>query len=192
MNVWKVAFFILSGSIVLLLAFVIYWATSSVETAIPSPKETSLKPSDSVLYVETTAEDFEKMAIKYLAQELKNSSFPVDIEINDAIQISSEIIAFGITVPVSMKFEPVVNEHGNIHLVQSEVNVGSLNLPSSMVLKLMNEAIDFPEWMIIRPDAQEIFVDLSNLSLSSGARVKAKEIDLKNNRILLEIVIPNE
>ncbi len=95
MNVWKVAFFILSGSIVLLLAFVIYWATSSVETAIPSPKETSLKPSDSVLYVETTAEDFEKMAIKYLAQELKNSSLPVDLEINDAIQISSEIIAFG-------------------------------------------------------------------------------------------------
>ena len=93
------------------------------------------------------------MAIKYLAQELKNSSLPVDIEINDAIQISSEIIAFGITVPVSMKFEPVVNEHGNIHLVQSEVNVGSLNLPPSMVLKLMNEAIDFPEWMIIRPDA---------------------------------------
>ena len=44
MNVWKVAFFTLSGSIVLLLAFVIYWATSSVETAIPSPKETSLKP----------------------------------------------------------------------------------------------------------------------------------------------------
>ncbi|RBR28757.1 YpmS family protein [Enterococcus cecorum] len=140
MNVWKVAFFILSGSIVLLLAFVIYWATSSVETAIPSPKETSLKPTDSVLYVETTTEDFEKMAIKYLAQELKSSSLPVDLEINDAIQISSEIIAFGITVPVSMKFDPVVNEHGNIHLVQSEVNVGSLtfsdrSLPSSRNVK---------------------------------------------------------
>ncbi|RBR28758.1 DUF2140 family protein [Enterococcus cecorum] len=76
--------------------------------------------------------------------------------------------------------------------LQAKLSGSSSHLPSSMVLKLMNEAIDFPEWMIIRPDSQEIFVDLSNLSLSSGARVKAKEIDLNNNRIRLEIVIPNE
>ena len=116
----------------------------------------------------------------------------MEIEVNDSIQISSEIVAFGYNVPVLMKFNPVVNEHGNIHLVQSEVNVGSLNLPPSMVLKLLDQAVQFPEWMVIRPDAKEIFVDLSNLTLSSGAKVKAKEIDLKNNQIQLEIVIPNQ
>lgn len=191
MNIWKVAFFLLSGAIILILALFVYWATSPMETAVPPQKETPVQKTDSILYVETTAEDFEKMAIKYLKNELNNSSFPLKVEVNDSIELSSDITAFGITVPVSMKFDPVVNEYGNIRLVQTEVNVGNLNLPPSMVLKLLNEAVHFPKWMIIRPDAEEIFVDLSNLTLASGAKVKAKEIDLKNNRIQLEIIIPN-
>ncbi|NLY80714.1 MAG: YpmS family protein [Lysinibacillus sp.] len=192
MNVWKVAFFVLSGAIVLLLSLVIYWATSPVDTPIAAPHNTIHKSTDSVLYVETTAEDFEKMAMKYLSRELKNSSLPIDVEVNDSIQLFSEIIVFGVTVPISMKFDPVVNEQGNIHLKQREVNVGSLYIPSTMVLKLMDEAIEFPQWMVIRPNEEEIFVDLSNLTLSSGAKVKAKKIDLENNYIQLEVVVPNE
>lgn len=192
MNVWKVAFFVLSGAIVLLLSLVIYWATSPVDTPIAAPHNTIHKSTDSVLYVETTAEDFEKMAMKYLSRELKNSSLPIDVEVNDSIQLFSEIIVFGVTVPISMKFDPVVNEQGNIHLKQREVNVGSLYIPSTMVLKLMDEAIKFPQWMVIRPNEEEIFVDLSNLTLSSGAKVKAKKIDLENNYIQLEVVVPNE
>lgn len=192
MNVWKVAFFVLSGAIVLILSLVIYWATSPVDTPIAAPNHSVAKTTDSTLLVETTAEDFEKMAMKYLKRELKKSSLPVDVEVNDFIQLYSEIIVFGVEVPISMKFEPVVNEHGNIHLKQREVNVGSIYIPPTMVLKLMNEAIEFPGWMVIRPNEEEIFVDLSNLTLSSGAKVKAKKIDLENNYIQLEVVVPNE
>lgn len=192
MNIWKVAFFILSGTIILIAALVIYWATSPMETEIPTPKATESESTDSVLSVETTAEDFEKLAIKYIKQELSSSEIPIDIQVNDSVQLSSEIVAFGYNIPVSMKFNPVVNEQGNIHLVQREVNVGSLNIPPSMVLKLMNQAVQFPNWVTIRPDEKEIFVDLSKLTLTSGAKVKARDIDLANNRIQLEIVIPNQ
>ncbi|QBK25997.1 YpmS family protein [Ureibacillus thermophilus] len=192
MNIWKVAFFILSGTIILIAALVIYWATSPMETEIPTPKATESESTDSVLSVETTAEDFEKLAIKYIKQELSSSEIPIDIQVNDSVQLSSEIVAFGYNIPVSMKFNPVVNEQGNIHLVQREVNVGSLNIPPSMVLKLMNQAVQFPNWVTIRPDEKEIFVDLSKLTLPSGAKVKARDIDLANNRIQLEIVIPNQ
>jgi len=192
MNIWKVAFFTLSGTIILLAALVIYWATSPMETEIPAPKATETESTDSVLSVEMTAEDFEKLAIKYFKKELNHSELPVDIHVDDSVQLSSEIVAFGYNVPVSMKFDPVVNEQGNIHLVQREVNVGSLNLPPSMVLKLLSHAVQFPNWVIIRPDEHEIFVDLSKLTLASGAKVKAKDIDLANNRIQLEIVIPNQ
>lgn len=192
MNIWKVAFFILLGTIILIAALVIYWATSPMETEIPTPKATESESTDSVLSVETTAEDFEKLAIKYIKQELSSSEIPIDIQVNDSVQLSSEIVAFGYNIPVSMKFNPVVNEQGNIHLVQREVNVGSLNIPPSMVLKLMNQAVQFPNWVTIRPDEKEIFVDLSKLTLTSGAKVKARDIDLANNRIQLEIVIPNQ
>lgn len=192
MNFWKFAFLGLIGVIVLVIGTALYWVTAPIDSGLTASEESKVSPTDSVLYVETTAEDFEKLTMKYLSKELENSSLPVDFVVNDQIQLFSEIIAFGTTVSVSMKFEPEVNEQGNIHLKQTEVNVGRLNLPPSMVLRLMNEAVDFPPWMVVRPKEEEIFVDLSNLTIASGAKVKAKEIDLPNDRILLEVIVPND
>ncbi|WP_346235771.1 YpmS family protein [Lysinibacillus telephonicus] len=191
MNKWKVAFFVLIGSIILFITIFIFWAISPSEE-IPIPSENAVNPSDSVFLVETTAEDVEKIAMKYLTDELNNPSLPIDIIVDKAIRLNSELTIFGVTVPFSMEFEPTVNEDGNIQLKQTEVNVGKLNIPPITVLKLMNDAVQFPVWIIVRPNEEEIFLDLSRLTLLSGSRVRAKEIDLENNRILLEVIIPNE
>lgn len=191
MNKWKVAFFVLSGLIIIFLTFIVFWATSPVDE-VPIPSHKTYTTKGSVLLVETTAEDFEKIAMNYLSKELNNSSIPVDMTVSEQIELKSEMTAFGVTVPIAMKFDPIVNEDGNIHLKQTEVNVGRLNIPPSMVLKLMSESVSFPTWMVIRPEQEEIFVDLSNLAIASGSKVRAKEIDLANNRILLEVIVPNE
>ncbi|MFP3919704.1 YpmS family protein [Lysinibacillus telephonicus] len=191
MNKWKVAFFVLIGSIILFITIFIFWAISPSEE-VPIPSENAVNPSDSVFLVETTAEDVEKIAMKYLTDELNNPSLPIDIIVDKAIRLNSELTIFGVTVPFSMEFEPTVNEDGNIQLKQTEVNVGKLNIPPITVLKLMNDAVQFPVWIIVRPNEEEIFLDLSRLTLLSGSRVRAKEIDLENNRILLEVIIPNE
>lgn len=191
MNKWKVAFFLLVGSIILSIIIFIVWAISPAED-VPIPSEKAVNPSDSVFLVETTADDFEKLAMKYLSEELNNPSLPIDIVVDKDIRLNSELTVFGVTVPFSMEFEPTVNEDGNIRLKQTEVNVGKLNIPPITVLKLMNDAIPFPAWIVVRPNEEEIFVDLSKLRLVSGSRVRAKEIDLENNRILLEVVLPND
>lgn len=145
----------------------------------------------SVLTVETTVDDFERLAMKYFEKELKNSELPVDIQVNDQIEMESQLVVFGMNVPIAMKFDPLVNEDGNIILKQKEVNVGRLNIPPSTVLNLLDNAVKFPSWIVVRPKAEEIFVDLSTI-LISGSKVKAKEIDLENNRIQLEVTVPNE
>lgn len=193
MNKWKVAFFMLASAIIIAIGFIIYWATSPLEDPpIPSTTKIENPSNESTLLVETTAKDFEKLAMKYLGGELNQTEFPVEFVINDQIQLFSELVIFGVSVPISMDFEPVVGEDGNISLKQKKVNVGSFNIPPTTVLRLMRDAIDFPEWVTIRPDAEEIFVDLSNLSVAEGSKVKAKEIDLANDRILLEVTVPNE
>lgn len=164
-------------------------ATSKVEgKAIPEQQQIT----GHVLTVQTTAKEFEGIAKKYMGKgPLEKSPVPVEIEVNEQVQLFSELIVFGITVPISMDFEPIVSD-GNIRLKQTEVNVGKLNIPPSTVLKLMKDAIEFPSWMIVRPNEEEIYVDLSRINIASGSRVRAKEIDLKNDKILLEIIIPAE
>lgn len=192
MNKWKVAFFLLIGVIVLLFTIIIFWAASPVEDVQIERENITVQPTDSVLLVETTADDFEKIVLKFLENELKSTSLPVDIVVGEAIILKSELTVFGVTVPFSMEFEPIVNEDGNVQLKQTSVNVGKLNIPPVTVLKLMNDAVEFPQWIVVRPNEEEIFVDLTNLSLPSGAHIKAKEIDLEKNYILLEVIVPNE
>nr|WP_106778871.1 YpmS family protein [Lysinibacillus timonensis] len=189
MNKWKVAFFLLVSAIVIFTTTIVIMALSPTEDApLPEVK----KAEGSVLLVETTTKDFEKLALKYLGDALNTESLPIAITVNDQIQIFSEVIAFGVSVPVQIDFEPVVNESGNIHLKYSKIHVGMLNIPPSTVLKLLEETIELPAWVVIRPNAEEIFVDLSQLTVAEGSSVRAKEIDLKNDRILLEVIVPNE
>ncbi len=189
MNKWKVAFFFLAGAIIAVVTTIIILATSPARD-VPLPPVTEAKGS--VLLVETTTKDFEKLALKYLREALNTETLPIAINMNDQIQIFSEIIAFGVVVPVQIDFEPVVNENGNLHLKYSKIYVGKFDIKPSMVLKILDETIEFPEWILIRPNEEEIFVDLSQLTVADGSKVRAREIDLRNDRILLEIIVPNE
>ncbi|RKQ18376.1 YpmS family protein [Ureibacillus endophyticus] len=192
MNKWKVAFFAITGLFIILITVIVVWATSPVEEdPIPAP-DNNVAQTDSILLVETTADDFEKLAMKYLADSLNKSALPVDFVIGENIVLESELTVFGVTVPFSMEFDPIVNEDGNIRMKQTSMNVGKLNIPPITVLKLLSDSVEFPSWVIVRPNEEEIFVDLSRLRLYSGSKVRAKEIDLKNDRILLEIIVPNK
>lgn len=50
--------------------------------------------------------------MNYLQKELANSPLPIDIVVDKSINLNSELTAFGVTVPFSMKFNPVVTEEG--------------------------------------------------------------------------------
>ncbi|RUL54014.1 YpmS family protein [Lysinibacillus antri] len=192
MNKWKVAFFVFAALIIVSLTIVIIWATSPTDD-VPIPSErATIDATDSVLLVETTADDFEKIAMNYLADALNNSALPVEFTVNETIELHSELTVFGVTVPFSMEFEPNVNAEGNIHLKQTTMNVGKLNIPPITVLKLLSDSVQFPSYIIVSPNEEEIFVDLSRLRFYKGSQVKVKEIDLEHNRILLEVIVPNE
>ncbi len=178
----------LSGVIIFSIIVIVYLATSPSED-VPIPEQEEM--SGNVLVVETTAKEFESIAKQYLGDDLNNAELPVNIQVNEQIQLFSELIAFHITVPIVMNFEPIVS-NGNIRLKQTAVNVGKININPSTVLKIMKDSIDFPSWMIVRPNEEEIYVDLSRINIASGSRVRAKEIDLKNDKIILEIVVPTK
>ena len=88
-----------------------------------------------------------------------------------------------------MHFDPVVDGDGNLRLKQTKMNVGMLSIPPKTTLKLLKQAIDFPAWIEVIPNEEEIFVDLSRMDMAPTSVVRAKEFDLEQNRIILEVLV---
>lgn len=190
MNRWKVAFFLLIALILTsIIVFVLWISTPLEETVIPEQKEIS---TGSVLTVKTTKKDFEDIANLYIRDAMKNQPLPVIMSVQEQILLTTELTIFSIKLPVIMKFDPVVETDGNLRLVQTEVEIGKLELPPESVLKLLKDSVDLPSWMIVRPDEEDVYIDLSNIPMKSNVEVRAKEFNLKQDEITLEIVVPNK
>ncbi|MEK4386064.1 YpmS family protein [Solibacillus sp. FSL W7-1464] len=188
MNKWKVAFLLLAGAVLITFATLLYLITADVKQATEQPP---LPVEGNILTVETTAKEFEAIAKQYLSEAMNQSPVPVELTVDDKIYLYSTLTVFNIELPIQMDFIPVVN-NGNITLNQEAVHVGKVNIPPKTVLKMIDDAVNFPNWITVKPNDEEIYVDLSRINIASGSRVRAKEIDLPNDKIELEVVIPNQ
>jgi len=179
---------LLLGSIILGIGTLFVLATSPVEqAAIPEPAEVV----GNTVLLETTVKEFEAISKRYLQDQLDQSPLPIDIVMNDSIVLKGTLTIFGVDVSIAMDFEPVV-EDGNIRLKQTEMNVGKLNIPPKTVLKIMKDSLKLPDIITVLPNDEEIYVDLSRVNIADGTRVRAKEIDMPNDRIVLEMVVQGD
>lgn len=192
MNKWKIAFFALAGTLLFTIILVVYLATKPVEGVNVTTSSEKDASEGNVLMVQTTTKEFESISKKYLKDATKGSPLPVDFTIGDDIQLKSKLTVFHTEIPITMNFEPIVDELGNITLKQTGMNVGLLNIPPETTMKIMRDTVDFPTWITVNPNKAEIYVDLSRLNIASGSRVRAKELNLPNDKILLEIIVPGE
>lgn len=193
MNKWKVAFFALAGTVLFAILLVVFLATrpvDGVDIAKRSAGESESKGN--VLVVQTTTKELESISKKYLKDAAKGSPLPLDFTIGDDIQLRSTLTVFYTEIPISMNFEPIVDDKGNIILKQTGMNVGLLNIPPETTMKIMRDSVEFPSWITVNPNKAEIYIDLSRINIASGSRVRAKELDLPNDKILLEIIVPGE
>lgn len=192
MNKWKIAFFTLSGTVLFAIIFVVYLATRTVDDVNLAKGSENHESEGNVLVVQTTTKEFESISKKYLKDAAMGSPLPIDFTVGDDIQLKSELTVFYTDIPITMNFEPIVDESGNIILKQTGMNVGLLNIPPETTMKIMRDTVEFPSWITVNPNKAEIYVDLSRVNIASGSRVRAKELDLPNDKILLEIIVPAE
>jgi len=189
MNKWKFAFFALAGTLLFAILLVVFLATRPVDGVnLAESSKAESEEKGNVLVVQTTRKELESISKKYLKDA--GSPLPLDFTIGDDIQLKSTLKVFYTEIEISMNFDPIVDEKGNIILKQTGMNVGLLNIPPETTMKIMRDTVDFPTWISINPDKAEIYIDLSRINIASGSRIKAKELDLPKDKILLEIIVP--
>lgn len=192
MNKWKIAFFTLAGTVLFAIILVVYLATKQVDDVNLKKGTESDTIEENILVVQTTTKEFESISKKFLKDAAMGSPLPIDFTVGDDIQLKSKLTVFYTEIPITMNFEPIVDDSGNIILKQTEMNVGLLNIPPETTMKIMRDTVEFPSWITVNPNKAEIYVDLSRINIASGSRVRAKELDLPNDKILLEIIVPTE
>lgn len=191
MNFWKIAFFTLIGLIVAGAAYVIILFGMHADSDSIPEGNTKGQPANS-LTVKATKTDLEGIANTYINKAMSEEPLPVTVEVADDIILGSELTVFSYKVPVVMHFEPIVRADGNLTLKQTNVEIGKLNLPPATILKVLKDSVKLPPWMIVRPKEEEVFIDLNALPISGDIQVKAKEFNLDEDEIILEIIIPKE
>lgn len=60
-------------------------------------------------------------------------------------------------IPISMNFDPIVDESGNIILKQTGMNVGLLNIPPETTMKIMRDSVEFPSWITINQMKRNLY-----------------------------------
>lgn len=51
---------------------------------------------------------------------------------------------------------------------------------------------NFPEWVDINPEDEEIYVHLTKMDLKNGMLIEAKTFDLEQNIIQFNLLLPTE
>ena len=191
MNKWKIGFFLLAGLVAAAISAVIVLISSTTES-VPLPDMERRNLSDNVLTVKATKENLEGIANTYIRKAMKDEPIPVTMAVGDEVLLFSEMMLFSYTVPVIMHFDPNVREDGNLLLKLSKIELGILNIPPSTVLKILKDSVKLPTWMTVRPKEEEIFIDLSGISVSGNLQVRAKTFNLAEDEIILELIIPQK
>lgn len=189
MKKWKLAFFgLLVLNIAVVIGFLFYVTTPANDfSAYGAVKRDQIEGNS--LMVRTTKADFEGIANTYIQREMANQPIPLNLSIDEEVNLSTELNVFSQTLPILMKFQPFVQKDGNLLLKQQSVEIGMLDIPPESALKLLRDSVKLPTFMEVNPAREEILLKLTEIPLDNGISVQASSFDLEEDDIRLEVTI---
>ncbi|QHJ71205.1 YpmS family protein [Planococcus halotolerans] len=189
MKIWRTAFIVLLAVNILALIAFVFYITIPAKDYISYEAEKRAFAEGNTLTVRTSKADFEGIANTYIQDAMKDQPIPLTLAVNDDVSLSTELQVFSMTLPILLKFEPYVQDDGNLLLEQKSVNVGMLNIPPESALKLLRDSVTLPEFMEVDPGSEEILLRLTDIPLDDGISVRAESFNLEEDDIRLRVTI---
>jgi len=190
-NTWKKRFLTLAfvnGAILLLLIFYFYSPVPRVD--IDKERKAYQSEDSSQFTVRTTKKNLENLVNAYLDQVLQDTEHQFYVALDEDVQLFGEIPIFSTTVPLFVRFEPVVYDNGDIALKQKSISVGELKLPNKKIMQYIDKYLPTPKWVIINPREQEIYVQVTEMDIKSNFKVAVQQFDLEKNNLSFQFDVP--
>lgn len=190
-KVWKKRFYLLlaiNGIIIIGLAVYLYSPIPKKELDIASKQYESENSSQFV--VRTTKQNLNNLVNAYLDKLLVNTDHVYSIHLDEDVQLFGELPLFSSTVPLLIHFEPIVQENGDLVLKQKSISVGQLQLPNKKIMQYVEKYLPTPEWVIINPRDEEVYVKVTEMEIKSNFKIAAEQFDIEANNIAFKIEVP--
>jgi len=191
-NNWKHLFFgvvIFNGLVLLIIIGLIFWPVSERDIQKNQPPEAQ---ENSEFTIRTTKQNLNELINAYIDQQLSNSEHQYSIALDEDVHLMGELPAFSTTVPLSVHFEPLVQDNGDIILKQRSISIGLLELPNKKIMEYMDQYLPMPEWVHVNPKEEEIYLAVTEMDIQSNFNIYVEHIDLEANNLAFKIKVPYE
>lgn len=189
MKIWRIAFFMLLALNILAIIGLVMLINTPASGHSVYEADTAPPIDGNTLIVRTTKSDFEGIANSYINQAMADQPIPLNLSVNDDVSLSTQIDVFSMTLPILLRFEPYVQEDGNLLLEQKSVEVGMLDIPPESALKLLRDSVDLPEFMEVTPNEETVLLRLTDIPLEDGVTVEAESFNLEEDDIRLKVTV---
>jgi uncharacterized protein YpmS len=189
MNSWKklfIALVILNIIVVVGVIFLIFLPTKDEETALKD-----INQDDYVqFHVQSNKADLNRLINHYIEEQGLNERIKYNVTLTDQVELYGTMKVFTQDVELKLTFEPESLDNGDLILRHKTISIGHLQLPVPVVLKFIRDSYDIPSWITIRPNDEEVYVNLHDLKLKSDTKVRVNTFDLKRDNILFTLLVP--
>lgn len=185
-NVWKWAFIALAA-IILSSLFLLFRALQPVKVGEPNQNPSVVYQDDIELSTSLNKKDTEKLLNTYLSFSLEDDFENYYVKLSENLQIEGRLKVLGSEVPFTLLFDPYVMDNGNVQLRGKGVELANFNLPVNLVMRLVGNQIDFPEFIAFDSESRMIIINLNELSKDFNFELEMNQIDLINDVIELNI-----
>ena len=191
-NKWKKAFYsllIFNGIVFVVLLALLFGPVP--ENKAPVRHERGDQESSEFI-IRTSKQNLNNLVNAYIEQLLGDSDHYYRISLDEDVHLIGELPVFSTTVPLSVHFEPLVQDNGDLILKQKSISVGLLELPNKKIMEYMADLLPMPEWVTVNPQEQEIYVAVTDMDIRSNFHVAVETIDLEANNLAFRLKIPYE
>ncbi|MCA0971178.1 YpmS family protein [Halobacillus litoralis] len=190
-NKWRTSFFILALvnlGIVIWLLTLIFLPSSYTLVNVDKEKNTS----DAEFTIVSTKENLEQLTNEYLRELSSQTIFDYSITLENNVMLTGNIRAFDQEIPIKVELNPVVQDNGDLVLEQERISLGQLPLPNKKVLEFVEDNYNFPEWVIVNPNEETIYVAVTQMDTPNQFDVRVDRFNLNANQLAFKVSVPKD
>ncbi|WP_240704379.1 YpmS family protein [Companilactobacillus zhachilii] len=186
-NYWKYAFIALVVIIVIGLG---YMGTKVLSSSRDNYQVSSkiVNQDAKVFTVDMNKQEANKMAQYYLKNTLNDGKTDYQLVLKKDAELTGSIAFLGAKIHFTILMQPYAKTNGDVLLKAKEMKIGDLSLPISFVLNYIKNSFKTPEWVSINGKEKSILLKFTKFTTKEGYGIRAKKIDLKNNKLSFEVM----
>lgn len=176
-------------AVFLTITTLLFWPVSSSTTTEETNDELL---ASSEFTVRTTKDNLNDLVNAYIDKFLHNTNHHYRVSLEEDVHLLGELPVFSTTVPLSIHLEPLVQENGDIILKQKSISIGLLQLPNKKIMEYIKKYLPMPDWVMVNPKKEEVYVAVSNMDIKSNFQVSVEHFDLEANNLAFKFNVPYE